>query len=214
MLRSGQGQAKGGRFDAGRPDHELGIDNAPVCELDAIGHDGGDPRRSINFHTESGEEFGRGCGDARRQSRQNSTGGFDEVQRNVAIRVDAVEPKGHEVPRGLMQFGGELDSSGAGANDRDLKLTRPQWRVLVLGPQACIDEAAVESRGLLRRFQGDRVLRNAGRAEIIGEAADRQDQRIVGITSGRRHFGAVLFDTGPTSTSRWPRSSPIISPVR
>jgi len=41
------------------------------------------------------------------------------------------------------------------------------------------------------------VLRNAGRAEIIGEAADRQDQRIVGITSGRRHFGAVLFDNRP-----------------
>src|SRR6516225_1983839 len=132
---------KGGRLDAGRPDHEFGIDNAAVCELDAIWRDGGDPRGCVNLYTEPGEEFGRGGGDARRQSRQNSIGGFDDVQRNVAVRVDAVEPKGHELPRGLVQFSGELDSGGTGANNRDLKLTRPQRLILVLRPQASIDQA-------------------------------------------------------------------------
>jgi hypothetical protein len=66
-----------------------------------------------------------------------------------------------------------------------------------LGPQARIDQAAMESRGLLRCLQADRVLDNAGRAEIIGQAADRQDQRVIGITVGRRHFGAVLLDHRP-----------------
>src|SRR5215472_5008803 len=47
---------KGGRFDAGCPDHELGSDNAAICEFDAIWHDRGDSRRGVDFHAESGEE--------------------------------------------------------------------------------------------------------------------------------------------------------------
>src|SRR5215831_2803344 len=185
---------KRGCLDAGRPDYELGSDNAAICEFDAIWHDGGDPRRGVDFHAKSGEEIGRGFGDPLRQSRQNPIGGFDKVQRDVSVGIDAVESEGHELSRRFVQLGGELDAGGAGANDRDLKLTWPQRLILALGPQARIDEAAVESRGLVGRLQANCVLRNPRRAEIIGETADRQYERVVTITAGRRYFGAILLD--------------------
>src|SRR6516162_8429166 len=46
---------KGGRLDAGRPDHELRIDNAPVRKFDAIWHEGRHPRGCVNLHTKSAE---------------------------------------------------------------------------------------------------------------------------------------------------------------
>ncbi len=51
----------------------------------------------------------------------------------------------------------------------------------------------MEPRGLVRCLQANRVLRNPGRAEIIGETADRQDQRVVGITARRRDLDAILL---------------------
>ena len=47
-----------------------------------------------------------------------------EIYNHAELRVD-LEAKGHEVSRRLVQFGGKLDAGGAGADDRDLKLTRP-----------------------------------------------------------------------------------------
>ena len=188
---------KGRRLHAGRPDHELGIDNAPVRKPDAVLHHGGDARGCINFHAESTEQLGRGSRDARRQSRQNAVGGLDQVQRDVAIGINAVEAEGDELARRLVQFGGELDAGGAGADDRDLKLPGVQRFVLVLRPHAGIDQPGVKSRGLLRGLQANGVIGNARRAEIVGETADGEHQRVVGITARWRHLRAILLDHRP-----------------
>ncbi len=45
---------------------------------------------------------------------------------DVLVGVDAVEAVGNELARGLVQLGGELGAGGAGADDGDLKLLRPQ----------------------------------------------------------------------------------------
>ena len=78
-----------------------------------------------------------------------------------------------------MQFRGEFDAGGAGADDGHLQLFRSQRFALRIGADAGIDQPVVEAFGLRRRVEADRVLLRAGCAEIIGAAADGDDQRVV-----------------------------------
>ena len=95
-----------------------------------------------------------------------------------------------------MQFGGQFRAGGARADDRDMQLPRAHRGVLRMGAQAGIHQAAVEAHRLLRRLQRDGMVAHAGRAEIIGGAADGDDQRVVGKGLGGGDLAPFLVMGG------------------
>ena len=64
------------------------------------------------------------------------------------LGIDAVEPVGDELARGLVQLGRQLGAGRAGADDGDLQLLRPQRLGLRVRADAGVDQAAVEALGL------------------------------------------------------------------
>ena len=68
------------------------------------------------------------------------------MQLQVLVGVDAVQAVGHQLARRAVQFGGQLDAGGAGADDRHLQLVRRQRLVLRMGADAGVDQAALKAR--------------------------------------------------------------------
>src|SRR5215831_1183094 len=52
----------------------------------------------------------------------------------------------------------------------------------------------MESFGLLRAVQQDRMLANTRSAEVVTKAADRDDQRVVGEETPRHHFAPLVVE--------------------
>ena len=124
------------------------------------------------------------------RARQDAVAGLDQHDAQVALRVDPVESVGDDGASGVVQLCGELGAGRAGADDGDVQLARADGRVLVLRAKARVDQAVVESAGLLGGFQRDGVFRRAGRSEIVGDAADGDDQRVVGDRRLRADFAS------------------------
>ncbi len=91
-----------------------------------------------------------------------------------------------------MQLGRKLRAGRASADDRDVELTGSHRSVLRIGAQTRIDQAAVEARGLLRRFERYRVFRGARGTEIVGHAAGRHHEEIIGQRCRRRDFAVLV----------------------
>ena len=125
------------------------------------------------------QQVQRGVGNPLRQRRQDAGRRLDQHDVDVARRVDAVHAVGEHRAHRAVQFGRQFGAGRAGADDRDVQLARPHRLGLGVGAQAGVDQAAVEAAGLLGIFQRHRELRRAGRAEIVGDAADRHHQRVV-----------------------------------
>ena len=106
--------------------------------------------------------------------------------------IDLVEAVGHHLAHALVEFGGELGAGRAGADDGDMQLAGLDRFALRLGPQAGVDQAMVKPHRLFRGFERNREFRRAGRAEIIGHAADRDDKRVIGNAAGSRDLAAFL----------------------
>ena len=110
--------------------------------------------------------------------------------------IDLVEAEGDDAARRLVQLGGKLGAGRAGADDRDVELARADRLGLRIGAHAGVDQAAVEALGLLGRIEHDGVLVDAGRAEVVADAADGDDQRIVAERAHRRDLPAILVVGG------------------
>ncbi len=78
-----------------------------------------------------------------------------------------------------MQLGGKLGTGGAGADDGNVELAGPHRPGLRLRADTGVDEAVVEADRLLGRVERDGVAGRTRRAEIVGDAADGDDQGIV-----------------------------------
>ena len=122
--------------------------------------------------------------------------GFDQHDADVVLGIDLVEAVGDDLARCVVQFGGEFGAGRARADDGDMELTGADRLRLVLRAQAGVDEAAVEAAGLLRRFQRHRELGRAGRAEIVGDAADRDDERVIGEVRLRHDLAPLVVEKG------------------
>ena len=78
---------------------------------------------------------------------------------------------------------------------------------------AGVDEPMVKALGLLGRVEADRVLARAGRAEIVGAAADRDHERVVRNLAARDQLLAVSSSSvGAIFTTRRARSRPSMRP--
>src|SRR5580704_8086031 len=97
-------------------------------------------------------------------------------------------------PRSTSVIAAASSSGGAGADDGDVQLPRPQRLILCIGAQAGVDHAAVEARRLIERVERDGIVVDPGRAEIVRHAADGNDERIVTEHARRNDGLAVLVD--------------------
>ncbi len=181
-----------GRLDAGGPHDQLGVDDAAVGELHAGRQHRTDLGADMHHDAELLEQPGGGARHALGQGRQDARRGVDQMDAHVAVGLDAVEPVGDQLARALMQLGGELDPGGAGADDRDRELVGAERLGLGVRADAGIDQPAVEALGLVGRIQAQRVFGHARRAEIIGQAADRDYQRVVAEAARLGHHPVVL----------------------
>ena len=91
-----------------------------------------------------------------------------------------------------MQFGRKLDARRTGADDRNVQLAGPDGTRLRVGAHAGVEQAPIEFLGLLGRVEHDRMLLDAGRAEVARDAADGNDERVVAEPAIRRDFAAIL----------------------
>ncbi len=167
------------RLDAGRPHDQLRRDDLAGREAHAVGQHLGDARRRADLHAEVRQQPSGRRREPLGQRRQDAVGGLDDDDADVHRRVDAVEAERHQRPRRVRQLGRELDAGRAAADDRDLQLVGAQRPRLRMRADARVDEAAMEALGLLRVLERDRVARDARRAEVVRQAADRDDQRVV-----------------------------------
>ena len=129
--------------------------------------------------------------DALRQRRQHAGTGLDQGDLHV-LRLDALQPVGGQPQRGVVQLGGQLDPGGAGADDghADLALVVAAR----VGAQVVAEQLAVEALGLGGGVEQDAVLGHARCAEIIGAAADGDDQGVVVQAARRYQLAAVLVE--------------------
>ena len=94
--------------------------------------------------------------------------------------------------RVVLQLGRKLHASRSGADDGDTKLLVAQRLTLRIRANARIDQPAMKSLGLGDRFQRDCMFAYAGRPEVVGEAANRDDQRVVTEAALGRNAIAVF----------------------
>ena len=182
------------RLHPRRPDDELGRNELAARETDAVLQHLGDAGRRADADLHFGQELlGLRC-DARRQCRQHAVGRFDQDQTHVLVDVDAVEAVRHQRPRRVVQLRRELDAGGAGADDRDMQLLGPQRLGLGVGTNVGVDETPMKPRGLRRIVEGNREFARARRAEVVGPAADGDDQRVVWHRPRWTHQIAVGID--------------------
>ena len=98
---------------------------------------------------------------------------------NISFWIDAVEAKGDNLARGPMELRRQLGSSRARADDGDVELSRTHRTGLRICANARVDEPVVETHRLLGRLEGDGMLAHPRRTEIIRNAADPNDQRVI-----------------------------------
>ncbi len=78
-----------------------------------------------------------------------------------------------------MQLGSQLRTRCAGADNRHVQLAGTYWRLLCLCADAGIHQKAIKAFSVGGGFQLHRMFGNARRAEVVGDAADREYQCVV-----------------------------------
>ena len=98
----------------------------PFVEIDAVRSHFHDPRAGVHPHLRSSSSsvaaFERRSGNAGRIRGAASI----RCDLDVLVGIDAVQAKGHELARRLVQLRRQLGAGRAGADDRHLQLLRPQ----------------------------------------------------------------------------------------
>ncbi len=190
--------SKSGAFTPAAPDHEFGREaprrppaprrrRAPRRRARRCAP----PRRALPAACASPAAMRSGSAGRMRVGR------LDQHDTDVAFRIDAVEPVGDHRAHGAVQLGGEFGAGGAGADDRRR----------AAGPAAPAPACALARRQALTRRRLNRVAcsgvssgtaysARARRAEIVGDAADRDHQRVVAEAARRRDLPPLLVMRG------------------
>ena len=101
------------RLDAGRPHHQLGRDDAPLASRTPLASTSATRRAGMHAHAEPFEQLCRRLRQPLGQRRQDARRRLDQVDLDVLVGVDAVEPEGDELARGLVQLGRQLGARRA-----------------------------------------------------------------------------------------------------
>ena len=123
-------------------------------------------------------------------------GRLDQSYLDVLVGIDLVEPEGDDAAYGTMQFRRKLGTGRAGTDDRDVKLARPNRFGLRVREQASIYQAAIETLCLFGSVDTDCVFAHARRAEIIADASNCNDQRVIANGAFRRNQTPIFVAIG------------------
>ncbi|MNC12755.1 hypothetical protein D3C75_604810 [compost metagenome] len=115
--------------------------------------------------------------------------GLDQGQVEV-FRADAVEAVGRHQQCGMVQFGRQFDASGASADDGHVDLSGAFLLRMGVGAQVLVEQQVVEALGLVARIEEQAVLGRTQGAEVVGPAADRQHQGVIGDLTRRYQLDA------------------------
>ena len=113
----------------------------------------------------------------------------------------------------LCRSAANLNSGGARAYDGYMELAGSYLSLLGVRPDAGIDQSFVQPDCLFECLQRHGMLGHTGRAEVVGDAADCDDQRVV----GKQRAGVISWPSSSRVGAMWTspaRSSPTISPKR
>src|SRR5689334_9803365 len=167
------------RLDAGRPDDQFGRNNIAAGECYAARTNFRYPCVRSHFNAKLIQQLMHFLRDAGRKRRQDSIRCFDEHDADVSLRVYAIKPISQDFAHGLVQVRRKLGPSSTGANYGYIELARsdPFW--LSVSPDAGVDQPLVKTNRLLERLERDGMLLDTRCPEIVGDAADGDDQCII-----------------------------------
>ena len=96
----------------------------------------------------------------------------------------------------LPDLGRQLDAGRTGADDHDVHSRRPAGRCLRVRAHAGGQQPAVKALGVRERVERNCIRRNARHTEVVADAADTEDQRVVAHRAAREHQRAVVVVDG------------------
>ena len=183
-----------GRLDTRRPDDHVRGKNRARRRVDAAVIHCDNSLVRENRNGKRAEETGGRLGDLFGQQREDARRGFEKGQPHVARGIEVIETIARERVRAVADLGGELDAGRTGADDHDVDGRRFAARRAPLRAHARRDEAPVEALGVDGSVERDRMLGNAGHAEIVADAADAKHERVVGQHACRQNLLAVVVE--------------------
>ena len=147
----------------------------------------------------------RDRGQARIHGRHDAFGAVDERDRRLVAHVDAGIDAAQRVIHEVAHRGRELDPHRAGADDREREQLPPPRGV---GDQRGVlegrEDAMAHRAAVLEPLHDQRVLFDAGDAEVVGHATRRDDDMVVGDLAvfGPHHLFLDVDrqDLGPEET--------------
>src|SRR5262249_30587083 len=159
-------------FHPGRPHNEFCREKSSVCEPHASSSNLFDACRSMHLDAEFLQDFHCLVGESFGQRWQNAISCLDQVDCKVLCRVDVIISVGGKLTRGGAQLGRELGSGSTRTNDCQVQLLGFEQFEFPLGTKEGIEQPLMQSFGLVRAVQHDRMLANTGSAEVVTKAAD------------------------------------------
>ena len=184
--RDGQAQLgqETGCLHAGGPDAEPGGNDLVAIQQQAVGQRRLHLAVDQHAHAQVFQALLGGLGDLLGEAGQDARPGLD--QHDAELGGPPQRAIGFGAFGQLHQLGRQLHAGGAGADDGHLQ-------GLALGHAAHHAQAdfAVEVVGLAARIDHVAMLQHAGRAEVVGPAADGDDQLVVADAARGHHFAPV-----------------------
>ena len=128
-----------------------------------------------------------------RQRGQNPWPGFNQGDVHV-FRLDAVQAICGQFMCRVMQFGGQLDTGRAGADDGHTDLL-DHIGLPGMGAQIMVKQLLMKTLGLLAGIQKQAMLSRALGPEVVGGAAHRNHQRVVAQLAGGHQFLTIFVES-------------------
>ena len=127
-----------------------------------------------------------------RQRRQHARRRLDQADLDVGIGVEAAQAVADELARGVAELGGELDPGRPAADDREAQAPAAARAVARgVAVQKAAEDLAMDALGLGGAAEIQAVLVDAGHAEVVEHAADRDHQEVVAEPPPGHQLGAA-----------------------
>jgi hypothetical protein len=111
------------------------------------------------------------------QRRKDPGRAFEERDSHVRVRIEPPETVIAEHLARFAQFGSQFHAGGAAPDDHDVNARGRLGLLLQVGHRHDLQHAQPEALGVLRPVQGQGMLGRPRNAEVVGRAADGNDQR-------------------------------------
>ena len=115
---------------------------------------------------------------------QDARRGFDDGLPDVLRRVEVVQAIARVRAGRMADLGGELDAGCARADDDDVYPGGSPRAGLGVGAHAGGEQAAMEAFGVGERVERNGVRRDPRDTEVVADAADAEDERVVAHARG------------------------------